>query len=280
LDLGEVTLRHADGDALNLELSSIARLVVESLVVEGGVRLYRTVIGDLITDSQPPAPLFATGWEVLDLHGPLREDVSAAMCWLDTNPATTDPKEKTSTQPWHALAAVYERNGDPGSARKLRYAAAKKLTSQSAGLTKIAGWLYDALVGHGYYPVRAFGWLVAVVLAGWLLVSAAGEDIVPTNMKDATTAVHDREVATKAAIQTDPVTARTPCELYPTYPCHDAFTFAVNAVAPASVSTSNTYWTVKPGATWLTTAIAALRLFGWVLAALLLAGVTGLLRKT
>jgi hypothetical protein len=64
------------------------------------------------------------------------------------------------------------------------------------------------------------------------------------------------------------------------YPCENSFTFAFNALAPASVSSTDTYWTVKHGAYWLTVMLALLKLFGWVLAALLIAGVTGLLRKT
>jgi hypothetical protein len=170
LTLRGATIRNTSGNGINLESSSIVRLILMPSVVDGRVWLYRTVIGDLITGHQPPGPLVATGWEVSDLHGPLREDVTAAMRWLETDPTCNDPTAKTSIQPWHALAAIYERNGDPAGARKLRYRAAKKVTSQSAGMAKIAGWFYDGLVGHGYYPKRAFGWLVVVVLAGRLLV--------------------------------------------------------------------------------------------------------------
>jgi hypothetical protein len=170
LTLRGATIRNTSGNGINLESSSIVRLILMPSVVDGRVWLYRTVIGDLITGHQPPGPLVATGWEVSDLHGPLREDVTAAMRWLETDPTCNDPTAKTSIQPWHALAAIYERNGDPAGARKLRYRAAKKVTSQSAGMAKIAGWFYDGLVGHGYYPKRAFGWLAVVVLAGRLLV--------------------------------------------------------------------------------------------------------------
>jgi hypothetical protein len=277
-DLDTASLRNPTGKALSLELSSITMLGLTPSVTEGVVSLYRAQIGDLVTGELPPAPLVATGWEVSDIHGPLRENVEAAMRWLETNPESAKPSQKTSVQPWHALAAVYERNGDPASARKLRYAAAKKLTSQSSGLTKVAGWLYDGLVGHGYYPLRTLGWLAAMVLVGWLVVAVAQEDIVPANVKDAIAAMDDHAAATKTTAL--PFTARTPCESHPAYPCENSFTFAFNALAPASVSSTDTYWTVKHGAYWLTVMLALLKLFGWVLAALLIAGVTGLLRKT
>jgi cytoskeletal protein CcmA (bactofilin family) len=277
-ELLHATLRNPTGYSLTFAGASIARLILEPSVNEGAVRLYRAKIGDLITAELPPVPLIASGWEVSDIHGPLRESVNLAMNWMDTNSTIGTPDKKKSVQPWYAMAAAYERNGDPASARKLRYAAAKKVTAQSSGFTKVAGWLYDGLVGHGYHPLRALGWLVAVVLAGWLVVALSQEDIVPANMKDAIAAANTQPAAT--GIAAPPFTARTPCSSHPAYPCEESFTFAFNALAPASVGSPDAYWTVKHEAYWLTVVLEMLKIFGWVLAALLIAGVTGLLRKT
>jgi hypothetical protein len=277
-NLEAASLRNPTGYALDVQSATIATLVLTPSVAEGVIHLHGTKIGDLITPEEPAVPLIATGWQVSDIHGPLRENVISAMRWLETDPTSADPRQKTSIQPWHAFAAVYERNGDPTGARKLRYAAAKKLTAQSSGLAKAAGWFYDGLVGHGYHPLRAFGWLAVVVFSGWLVVAAAQKDIVPANMKDAIAAVNDQQADKKTT--TPPFTAGTPCESHPTYPCESSFTFAFNALAPTSVSSTDTYWTVRHGAYWLTVVLALLKLFGWALAALLLAGVTGLLRKT
>jgi hypothetical protein len=46
------------------------------------------------------------------------------------------------------------------------------------------------------------------------------------------------------------------------------------------VGSTGTYWTIKHGSYWLTVVLALLKILSWVLAALLIAGVTGLLRKT
>jgi hypothetical protein len=277
-ELSDATLRNPTGHSLTFAGASIDRLILEPSVNEGSVRLYRAKIGDLITADLPPSPLIASGWEVSDIHGPLRGNVNLAMNWLDTNSTIGTPDQMRTVQPWHAIAAAYERNGDPASARKLRYAAAKKVTAQSSGFTKIAGWVYDALVGHGYHPLRALWWLGAIVLVGWLVVALSQEDIVPANMKDAVAAANTQPAAT--GIAASPFTARTPCSSHPTYPCEESFTFAFNALAPASVGSPDAYWTVKHDAYWLTVVLEVLRIFGWVLAALLIAGATGLLRKT
>ena len=149
LDLSGAKLRNPYGDrlfldsALNLESASIKRLILGPadiadprgpVDITGKVRLSRAAISDLVTDANPPSPLVATGWEVTDIHGPLRSDWAAARRWLET---TTE----TSVQPWHALAAVYERNGEPADARRLRFAAANKVTSQSPLPTVTAGLL-------------------------------------------------------------------------------------------------------------------------------------------
>ena len=217
----------------------------------------------------------ATGWKVNDIHGPLRDDWAAAKRWLGTSPSWV-----TSVQPWHALADVYERNGDPARARRLRFAAANKVTRQSPWPTRIVRGFYGALVGHGYYPLLALGWLIAVVLAGWLMVANAPEDIVPTNEKDAIAAVDAHASATRTAPAVAPITAETPCESHPAYPCLNSLTFALDNLAPASISAASTSWMIKSDATWLMLILDVLKLFAWALAALLLAGVTGLLRKT
>jgi hypothetical protein len=185
-------------------------------------------------------------------------------------------------QPWYALADVYERNGNPAAARRLRCSAANRITRQSPLPTKIIRRVYWASVGNGYYPLLAILWLPVVVAIAWGIVSHNREDIVPAHATEAVTAVKDHAAHTgTTADRWLPVTAETPCEvLHPGYPCMSSFTFAVNSVLPPAGST-NGNWVVAPNAKLvLVLGLPALTLLSWALAALLLAGVTGLLRET
>jgi hypothetical protein len=269
------TLRNTGGDALFLESAVMDKLILRRADLRG-LSLYRAVIGDLVTGEDPPTPLVATGLEVADIHGPLRTDCGAARRWLNTN-----PEKVTSVQPWHALAAVYERNGDPAGARRLRFAAANKVTRQSPWPSKILRLCYGVLVGHGYYPLLAMGWLIAVVAAGWFIVANTREDIVPTKPTEAVAAVDAHAAATKTTPPSRPITAETPCGLlHPEYPCLNSFTFALNSLVPPAATSANADWAIQSdGTRWLTVTLP-LKLVAWGLAALLLAGVTGLLRKT
>jgi uncharacterized protein YjbI with pentapeptide repeats len=259
LDLSEAKLRNGDGNALNLESASIKRLILRlrRVDLDGRVRLYRAAITDLETDAGPPAPLVATGWEVTDIHGPLRSDWAAARRWLET---TTE----TSAQPWHALAAVYERNGEPAGARSLRFAAANKVTRQSPLRTRLLRSVYGVVVGHGYHPLWAGFWLAIVILAAGILVAANRADFVPN---------HD--AANSAAIAYLQQTHNPPPAQTPLKPFH----YALSTLLPTAVGNATSDWTVRADATWLSPVLTLLKLTTWVLTVLLLAGVTGLLRK-
>jgi hypothetical protein len=79
----------------------------------------------------------------------------------------------------------------------------------------------------------------------------------------------------------DPLTANVSCELYPDYPCFDSFSYALTGVIPAATGNLRPDWAIAASApVMLTLGLPILRVLAWVLTALLLAGVTGLLRKT
>jgi hypothetical protein len=271
LSLMGAKLRNEDGTALTLESASIKSLVLQRVEFDGITNLYRAQITDLSTDANPPAPLLATGWEVSDIHGPLRSNWVAARGWLET-------AADGSAQPWHALAGVYERNGEPAGARRLRFAAATKVTRQSPVPTRILRRIYGALVGYGYYPWMAGFWLATVVLLGTIIVATTRADFVPTNLAAATSALaHNQQTHNPNPAS---ITAQTPCSLYPSYPCLNSFTYTLSALTPTFGATTSD-WVMRSDATnWLTVALPLLKLSAWALTALLLAGVTGLLRKT
>jgi uncharacterized protein YjbI with pentapeptide repeats len=275
LDLSNAILRGADGTAVALDSAKVQRLILVPEEVDGSIDLSHAVFDEMETDERPPT-VAGTGWVIGDIYGPLRVDWRAAQTWLNAQQNTT------SVQPWYAMADVYERNGDPAAARRLRFRASKKVTAQSSQPTKLIRGVYSAVLGNGYYPMYAAAWLVLVLLVGWLIVGTNREYIVPARVKDATAAVASE--AAKTGAKPDlwlPVTAETPCKAHPDYPCLNAFDFALNSLLVPAGGTTGSDWVVAPEASAvLTVGLPILKLASWALAALVLAVVTGLLRKT
>jgi hypothetical protein len=278
LDLTGAKLDNSDRDALNLEGVRVTYLKLNDLDLDGRLNLKRATIQHLETAKPAPKPLVATGWKIGDLHGPLRDDRAAAQDWLNTT-----PDEPVSVQPWLAVADVYQRNGDAAAARRLRFAAENKQTGQSPCVKRLFRGGYCLLLGNGYYPRLAAVWLVCVVAVGLAIVANNRESILPARPADAEAAVKAYFVHTPAeADRWLPVTAETPCQvIQPNYRCMNTLSFTLDKIlAPASVTTQ-TDWTVAPnGTAWLTAGLPILKVTTWLLAALVLAAATGLLRKT
>jgi hypothetical protein len=75
-------------------------------------------------------------------------------------------------------------------------------------------------------------------------------------------------------------TARTPCREYPGYPCWHWLPFTMNNVVPAWGTPSPDWVMHFDVPQWVTWLLLLLKVLAWALLALLLAAVTGLLRKT
>ncbi|QUR67458.1 hypothetical protein [Mycobacterium spongiae] len=290
--LSGANLYNPNGVALNLKKAKLGVLTLAPESVQGPIVLNRAVIEDLVTASKDPPPVVATGWTLGDIHGPLRYDWRIAKKWLNAkSPSSTQPprreqKGRAPVQPWYELADVYERNGGPAAARHLRFAAANKTTKQSPWPTKLVRRAYLLLAGNGYYPLIAALWLLLVVVAGWRLVATNREDILPAHE---VVAAIQHQMGDRAP----PITAETPCEKLSdlakaeniktlrAYPCMTSFAFAVNTILPAAGGVIESDWVVAPDATRaLTLGLPMLKFTAWGLAALLLAAITGLLRKT
>jgi len=266
-----ISLEGAQIREITLGGAQIKELRVDTEELEDGViDLTRAVIGRLETAENDPAPgkLVATGWEIADVAGGLRRDKCARQ-WLETTPSASE-----SVQPWHGLAAVYERNGDFAGARRLRLGAADQVTEKSRWPTKILRTVYRLVVGHGYYPLWAAFWLALVVVTSVLLVQLNLGALVPTNQKAAQTSYIEQNHANPPSR----ITAQTPCSSLGDYPCVHPVIFTLSSIVPAVAANPSSEWTVRPP--WLTVALFFLKLTAWILTALLLAGVTGLLRKT
>ena len=279
LVLRGATLINPDGVALSLDSATITTLILIPTRVLGTVSLVRTTITDLKveTDSLSDASLIATGWVINDLHGTLRSDRDAAARWLRTYP----PSRSFTAQPWHALAAVYDRNGQPADARRLRYLAANEITKHAPSSSKPLRWMYRVIAGHGYYPLIAAAWLLFALVLGIALVSFNRSDFVPTNPAAARAAASAYDAINPGSELPHAITANEDCANYPDYPCFNPVNFVLTNVIPAANSNLRPDWTTSSQASVLVTwGLPVLRISSWIFTAILLAGVTGLLRKT
>jgi hypothetical protein len=288
---GEPALSNSDGPSaekstrreppivVNLEGAQMAGLIPggtrsapKPAIIDGIMRLRRAVIDDL--NGPATGWLAATGWEIKDVSGNIRTNRRAAADWLKTALAG-----EPSVQPWHALAAVYDRNGQPAAARLLRLAAAVRVTRKAPWPTKLMRAVYLGVVGHGYYPLLAGVWLLVAVILGTALVANNRAEFVPTNIAAADKAAADYAQQTKSPVPIR-TTAATSCNRHPDYPCLNPLTYTVSTMVP-TVGTTASDWVLRSdAASWLTIALIAVKLVAWALGVLLLAGVTGLLQKT
>ncbi|MQP33456.1 hypothetical protein GEO20_15925 [Rhodococcus erythropolis] len=270
-----------------------------------GIFLPQVTITHLATPigREPRYRVWARGWTIGDIDGLIRTDHAAATRWLDLinkKDQKDQKKDKSkgtdrrpqpldvSPQPWHALAAVYERNGHPAEARRLRSTAANKVTKNAPLPTKTLRTIYLAVAGHGYYPLLAAVWLIVALIAGVALVETNRAHFVPTApvvvASSVTAGATGGNKATPTA-QTEKqpvtVTGAEDCASHPAYPCLDAFTYALTGVIPAATGITRPDWAVSTTApAWVKLGIPALRILAWIFTAILLAGVTGLLRKS
>ncbi|AKU14668.1 hypothetical protein VV02_00250 [Luteipulveratus mongoliensis] len=252
-----------DKIALNLERAEIAHLILhltpESI---GGLEAFGVGVRNLEVSGTLPTPLTGSGWSIGDLHGPVRTDRRVAQTWLDSAP-------RFVSQPWQEIAAVYEHNGQPADGRRLRFSAAHRTAKHSPGSTRIVRYAYGALVGYGYYPLLALIWLVLLAGLCWG-VAVDRDSFAPTAAARATTQAGP-------ACPGTPLSAATPRNcLIPDYPEYNPLLYAINTVTPGSLQDSA--W--APTGTIRSFTVMMAKTAGWVLAAFLLAGLTGLLKKT
>lgn len=242
-----------------------------SAVISGVVQMIGANIGQLVLSGKGALPrVDATGFTVTDVHGDLRHDWRFARRWLRNS-----PHEAVSVQPWHAVAAVYARNGHPDMARRLSLAAAQRLTRNSEWPDRFWRACYGALVGYGYRWWLAAVWLLAALVTGAVMVSFDGASVVPTDLHAAPEALAHYYQERHEQPPTGRITAATPCESLGDYPCVSKPMFAIGTLAPASLGVPDGWTAIG----WLAAALAMLKTLIWAFAALFLAGVTGILRK-
>ena len=225
-------------------------------VLAGGVQLGYARIRVLAVEGAPqsgaplPGPLTAVGWTVQDVYAVIRHDRVAAAIWLSTAPT----EQRVAPQPWHELAAVYDRNGQPADARWLRNQAAKRTTHAAPWTSKPVRWTYGGLVGYGYYPLRAAIWLVVALLLTWGLTATHQHAFGPSNPTAAarpTPATGSTAAAPPpASAGASTITGATPCQqLASNYPCFNPLIYALDSALPSATGGQASAWRVTTNTT-------------------------------
>lgn len=182
---------------------------------------------------------------------PKRKDVAR---WLDRGNA--------AGQTWQEVAAAYERRGMFDDGRWLRYQAAARAGRQSSIVHRLFGWLYQITTGYGYYPMRTLGWLAIITTLTVIACYSAGERFT--------------SVSTGDVQQSDQAQEPSVCPTRGGSACFDPISYGIGSTLPF-VTQDTTMW--RPPAGGITYLLMLLRVVAWILAALFLAGITGLLRR-
>jgi hypothetical protein len=252
-------LKDAAGTEMNLENASVGS------------------IGDDDDEKHWPKRLVLDGF----VYGRISKgptDAESRLRWL----ARQDP---FTPQPYRQLAKVLRETGDDQGARRVLHEMERVRRQQRAPgpFVRIWGWLLRWTIGYGYYPLRAFVWLLGLAILGTFLFnygSRAGV-LVPTG---------------KEAYQTYRCERKPPAN----YEDFSPFIYSVENSLPFVKLGNADKWQPDPhpevvvpckqkpaigfGHQWAWTVV--LRWFrrfqisaGWLLATLFLAGVSGIIRK-
>lgn len=274
-------LRSPDPDESSLDLSDTTvdtLLLDETFIAEGRTDLSFATIRILSVGDYRPAtglpPLSgAHGWTVRQIHGFLRTDRRTARAWLATIETLPqiDNRREFFSQPWKEMAKIYDQIGQPEDARRIRFWAAHRTTRVAPLPSKLVRWPYGLLVGYGYYPLIVLGWLAALWLTVLILCSLHAPAFTPTDSDFAVVTI-----TTDNRFEEVRVTGATAPPL--NYPRFEPGLFAVDTAIPAAATGQANAWRITEN-TWLPAVFAGIKSFAWLLTALLLAGITGILRK-
>jgi hypothetical protein len=123
-------------------------------------------------------------------------------------------------------------------------------------------------------------WLVLALGLTAVLTANNRGDFAPTNASLAAPSQPSGQSGSGIRTTPEPITGATPCEqIDPSYPCLRPELFALDTLLPPGTGSQASAWRIVDSGS-LAWALTALKSFAWVATVLLLAGFTGLLRKT
>lgn len=256
----EVLADRAKIDVLKVEANEFGRIylrLTDSILDRMDVNLPAQVTVDS-----------AAGVKIAIISGPLLQQADA----VETIVSFSDyvPRTYFLEQPWTAFADALANSGKPDVATRLRYKAAARATSVTSMPTRWIRTIYGALVGHGYYPLFSLGWIVVVFLVAWLTSSLSVTHFAPADWRFVTQWLDFNSG--------ESLVDQVRMDSESGYPAFSPFLFALETAIPAATVGQSSQWIVY-GSPVLGLWFAVLRAASWVLAALFLAGLTGILRR-
>jgi hypothetical protein len=193
-------------------------------------------------------------------------DARTRLRWLALQPPGFHP------QPYRQLAKVLRERGDEPGALQVLIAEQDASYRQGGLLGRFEGAFLKATIGYGYRPLRTIGWSLLVVLFGWSVVW----------------------VAKRAGVMRATWPENAPTSSEPHYEKLHPFLYSLDVFLPFVNLHQEHYWWPDSEASgqcalfgyqlWLRGSLVRYYLWlqvisGWLLSAILVAGLTGLMRS-
>ena len=242
---------------------------------DGGINFQHSRTGPL-ADNKTGWPeqgkLFLDGFEYSALAPGAPQTAVERLDWLRRQ--KTD-QGKFTPQPYEQLIKVFRQMGHTRDARDVGFAKHEDFRLNGCCISRrewLWNWTLGVTIGHGYKPWITLYWMLAVVLAGWLVFTNA----------ETLKAIHP----SKEIVLLDPRYINSGGQWRPDdYPKFNAFIYSLDVFLPIVDLHQEAYW--LPGKqeqalfwgwgykVWLWLEI----LLGWFLTTIAVAGLTGIVKK-
>lgn len=238
---------------------------------KGEVMLSYAHVGNLVDDSRSwpsPGKLVLDGFVYDALAGEPRSS-SERLSWLKLQKVPP-----FRPQPYEQLTSAFRRMGYDREARKIAIAKERALRSQGDMSLPAKGWslFLGATIGHGYRPLLVGLWITGFVLFGWLIFRQARQSDVLVPSKESVYA-NSRYQSTKGEV------------LPAGYPEFEPLVYSLDTLLPFIDLHQKSYWWLRPTnghrpIYYLYESYFIFHVFaGWALTALVVAAISGLLKR-
>jgi hypothetical protein len=224
--------------ALNLQQITADSLWLERATITGGIiDLTSAKVISLHDEPSRWTSMCLDGFGYDDLQPYVTADgAQGRLEWLLRSPEGYRP------QPYEQLASYYRKLGNDQEARTVLLAKQRQRRPEMPLATRLFGYVLDILVGYGYRPLRAFGWLVCLLAFGsWYFAL-----------------YHPAPV--------DPVH----------HPHFQPILYAASLIIPVVNLGQNGSWNTAGGSQWIAAILIAM---GWILATAVVAAITRVLTR-